>query len=285
MNAKTWDRATLKMRAQEAFKRNYWMCVLVALILALITSGSGNSGRDNDKKDKNNKTVVFQMPSAENAGDMAKDKVGSLLGNKYYSAGKLALGFTAGMIAIVVIAVVAVILLFALLINALVLNPLEVGCRKFFVKNALEGEAGIGCVGDGFRGGTYGNVVVTMFMRDLKIFLWTLLLVIPGIIKAYEYRMVPYILAEQPELRYSDALEMSRTMMDGQKMDAFILDLSFIGWFFLTAITCGIAGVFWTNPYYYATDAELYLVLSTDDYASGTTARENAIEMNGNGIL
>ena len=83
MNAKTWDRALLKMKAQEAFKKNYWICVLVALILTLITSSGGNSGRDNDKKDKNNKSVVFQIPSMDDAKDTAKDKVASLIGNKY----------------------------------------------------------------------------------------------------------------------------------------------------------------------------------------------------------
>ena len=85
---------------------------------------------------------------------------------------------------------------------------------------------------------------------------------IPGIVKAYEYRMAPYILAEHPELSYREVLRMSSNMMDGQKMNAYILDVSFIGWHILSAITGGIVGVFWTNPYVYATDAELYLTLS-----------------------
>ena len=103
---------------------------------------------------------------------------------------------------------------------------------------------------------------MTMFMMNLKIFLWSLLFIIPGIIKAYEYRMVPYILAEHPEMSYSEVLEASSRMMDGQKMNAFILDLSFIGWEILSSITAGIVGIFWVNPYYYSTDAELYLELS-----------------------
>ena len=84
---------------------------------------------------------------------------------------------------------------------------------------------------------------------------------IPGIIKSYSYRMVPYIVAEQPDIDYRDAIRISREMMNGQKMNAFILDISFLPWIFLTGFTCGLAGVFYANPYILSTDAELYVVL------------------------
>ena len=96
------------------------------------------------------------------------------------------------------------------------------------------------------------------------LFLWTLLLIIPGIVKAYEYRMVPYILAEQPDINYSDAFSISKQMMDGQKMDTFILDLSFIGWTLLETITCGLTGIFWSQPYIDAVNGELYVWLRDD---------------------
>ena len=64
----------------------------------------------------------------------------------------------------------------------------------------------------------------------LYTFLWSLLLLIPGIVKAYEYRMVPYLLADYPELSTEEAFRISREMMNGEKMNTFILDLSFIGW-------------------------------------------------------
>ena len=100
-----------------------------------------------------------------------------------------------------------------------------------------------------------------MFLRDLFIGLWSLLFIIPGIIKSYEYRMVAYILADQPELTRKEAFELSRKMMNGNKWNAFVLDLSFIGWGFLAAITFGILGVFYVNPYIQHTDAALYLKL------------------------
>ena len=100
-----------------------------------------------------------------------------------------------------------------------------------------------------------------MFMVNLFIALWSLLLIVPGIVKAYSYRMVPFLVAERPEIDYKEALDTSRKMMDGEKMNAFVLDLSFLGWMILTALTCGILGVFYTVPYMSQTNAELYVTL------------------------
>lgn len=107
----------------------------------------------------------------------------------------------------------------------------------------------------------YPNVFITMFLTQLFVSLWALLLVIPGVIKFYEYRMVPYILAEDPDIDWKSAQRRSRELMDGHKMDTFVLDLSFIGWWILTALTCGLVGIFYVIPYYNQTYAELYLEL------------------------
>ena len=74
-----------------------------------------------------------------------------------------------------------------------------------------------------------------MFLRDLFTALWSLLLVVPGIVKHYEYLMVPYIIAENPAMDYKEAFQISKQMMDGEKMEAFIMDLSFLGWYLLTS--------------------------------------------------
>ena len=139
-------------------------------------------------------------------------------------------------------------------------NVFLVGSCRFFVENRNY-QAPVSKVLFGFQNGNYGNVVWIMFLKDLKISLWTLLLFVPGIIKSYEYRMRPYILAEQPDLPAQDAFAISRDMMMGQKMEAFILDVSFIGWWIASAFTCGLAGIFWTLPYVHAANAELYVVL------------------------
>ena len=266
MNGKVWERAALKERAKVAFKRSYWWCVLAGLILMLVIGrGSGSSGRDKD--DKGNKG--FSIPSFSfDVSDIDREDVQeyvvSKVGGGAYTAINIAGGIIGGLVGLILLVVVLAIVAVALILRALLFNPLEVGGRKFFMENACEKKEGIGTMLDGFQNGYYGNVVVAMLVRDVKIFLWSLLLVIPGIIKAYEYRMVPYILAEHPELNYREVLNMSSEMMNGQKMNAFVLDLSFIGWYLLSGITGGIAGIFWVNPYVYATDAELYLELSTE---------------------
>ena len=73
--------------------------------------------------------------------------------------------------------------------------------------------------------------------------------------------MVPYILSENPSMNTDQAFLISKRMMDGQKMNAFVLDLSFIPWVLVAIITCGIAGALYVNPYIYQTNAELYLTL------------------------
>ena len=261
MNTKQWERRDLKERAKVAVKRNYWWCVLAALILFLITGGGSSNSNGDKNQDKG--AVVSIDPSGFNIDSKdIGDYVAKSVGGTAYSAGKMVYGLAGGVIGLLLLIVALVVFAIGVILKALLLNPLEVGGRKFFMENEMDKKNGIGSFVEPFKNGYYGNTVVGMFMRDLKIFLWSLLLVIPGIIKAYEYRMVPYILAEHPEMSYKEALECSSNMMKGQKMNAFILDLSFIGWEILATMTFGILAIFWVNPYEYATSAELYLELS-----------------------
>lgn len=115
-----------------------------------------------------------------------------------------------------------------------------------------------------FKNG-YGHIGAVMFMKDLFTFLWTLLFIIPGIIKGYEYMMIPYLLAENPDMSRQDAFAESKRMMDGNKMDAFVLDLSFIGWFILGAITFNIVNILYTTPYMELAHAELYHTLKNQN--------------------
>ena len=103
-----------------------------------------------------------------------------------------------------------------------------------------------------------------MFFRDLYTLLWSLLFIIPGIVKAYEYRMIPYILADNPDMDKDEAFTRSREMMTGQKWKTFVLDLSFIGWNILSLLTIGLLGIFYVGPYKRATRAALYDTLKND---------------------
>ena len=109
------------------------------------------------------------------------------------------------------------------------------------------------------------NAVSGIFLRDLFTFLGFILFIIPGLILGYSYRLVPYILADDPQIKGSDALRMSRSMMQGHKLSAFIYDLSFIGWYLLGIITCGIAIAFYVRPYKLNADAALYLAIKSQN--------------------
>ena len=105
------------------------------------------------------------------------------------------------------------------------------------------------------------TVRMTMLLKTIYLTLWSLLFIVPGVIKGYEYAMVPYLLLDHPEMSRQEIFAESKRMMMGNKWDAFVLDLSFIGWHLLGACTFGILTFLYVNPYQYYTEAELYHVL------------------------
>lgn len=105
--------------------------------------------------------------------------------------------------------------------------------------------------------GNWLHVVWGMVLSTIYIFLWTLLLVVPGIIKSYSYALTPYILVEHPEMSANEAIEESMRLMDGHKFDLFYLQLSFIGWAILSILSLGL-GFFWLIPYQMTAQAAFY---------------------------
>lgn len=97
-----------------------------------------------------------------------------------------------------------------------------------------------------------------MLWMTLKVFLWSLLFIIPGIIKAMSYFLTPYILAEFPDVPAMEACEISERMMRGHRMDLFVTELSFLGWSLLSALTFGIVYVLYAGPYMQLTYAGIY---------------------------
>lgn len=118
--------------------------------------------------------------------------------------------------------------------------------------------------------GKYGRALGVSLLMKVYLFLWTLLLIIPGIIKYYSYAMTYYIAKDHPELGADDCIERSRQMMSGHKADLFLLDLSFIGWFILCLLTLGI-GFLWLLPYAEASHVVFYeeLKKETEDVYFG----------------
>lgn len=106
------------------------------------------------------------------------------------------------------------------------------------------------------------------FLTGVYTFLWSLLLVIPGIIASYSYAMVPYILAENPELRAGEAIQQSKELMSGNRWRLFCLHFSFIGWYLLCVVTLGIASL-WVTPYINAAEAAFYRDITANPQPSG----------------
>lgn len=236
-----WTSAELKQRAKVALTGTYWKAFAISLIIAFASGGGGGGSGFNFSQNFND------------FGDM---------GNMdFNSSGDSAMMF--GFLGVFII-IFLIIMVIAIAFTVFVGYPVLVGGKKYFIGAAEavnENEpAKFNLLGHGFKGPHYLDIIKTMFVRDLKIFLWTLLLIIPGIVKGYAYAMVPYILADNPNIGVKRAIDLSIQMTDGEKMDMFILDLSFIGWFILAAIPCGL-GFYFLNPYYYSTHAELYRVL------------------------
>ena len=244
-----WTRGQLKNNAKMNFYKNYWMCVGMALILTL---------------------VLMMEPDGPKKEIMLKIRDYTDILPAYGYQGWLSslfdgLGYWFGVLWSVFSLFIALVLL---LIKIVVGNVVYVGGIRFFIQNRRENPSA-GTIFFGFQNGNYGNIALTIFLKDLYTALWTLLLVVPGIIKHYEYRMIPYILAENPTMPREEAFQISRRMMMGQKMDVFVLDLSFIGWVIFEKISFGLAGLFFVRPYYETVFAELYEANKQKAYREG----------------
>lgn len=109
----------------------------------------------------------------------------------------------------------------------------------------------------------FGRIFVAYLLNTLYILFWTMLLIIPGIVKSYSYALMPYILADNPEMSGEQAICRSMAMMQGNKLRLFLLHLSFIWWGILAILTCGI-GFLWLYPYIYASMAAFYEDVKAD---------------------
>lgn len=273
-----WTRKETKGKSEGALKRNYWKIVLVSLIGMLIGGGlgsSGISGGGSDIHDMASDNVKEHFTEHEN-DDVDWEGAEAVLDDIQMDIRPqdiVAVAFTV----IVVLIVAAIVLAIGIALDVLLLNPVQVGINRFMVKS-LDDTARIAEVGYTFDH-NYKNGVKVMFFKDLYVVLWSLLFIVPGIYKAYQYRMVPYILGENPDMTYQEVLQRSKDMMDGQKWDAFVLDLSFILWHMLGGITCGLAEIFYVAPYVNLTDAALYSRLSRKDLADAQSVPTTMMQL------
>ena len=297
-----WDRKSLKEKAKSDFRANRFVCILAAFLLMTAGAISGGSGGGTSAATAAGSTATkgasnpYSYNSVETGSNYFKGVAGEDdeeleldLGNPDdwgsaeewgdefdldddfyddfnaygdYGSSLLSAAGAAliGALAVIVLLIVVVVIL----LGVFIFNPITVGLRKFFVANAKDSNAGLdrNTFGFAFYNG-YKNIVGAMFVTHLFTFLLACLLFVPGFIfKRYVWRMVPYILGENPDMKGSDARKLSAQMMSGHKWNTFVLDLSFIGWYLLALVTLGISSIVWTAPYHAQTDAELYLALT-----------------------
>lgn len=156
-------------------------------------------------------------------------------------------------------------------ILSLLALPLGWGLTVSLLRNHREESVDIENLFDGFRRGRYVRVFCALFLVNLFTFLWTLLLIIPGIMKAFSYALTPYILLDEPELTAKQAISRSCEIMQGRRWKLFCLYFSFIGWGILCLLTFGI-GFLWLAPYMNASIAAFY------EDARAEYEAENSIE-------
>ncbi|MCR5102162.1 MAG: DUF975 family protein, partial [Butyrivibrio sp.] len=179
-----WNIKEIKEKGKNSFKSNYLASVIVGFILTLSIGSTSTA-----------------------TGSEASQEID--YGNFNPEVFLLALGL------------ISTVLIIALLIQVFIFNPLLVGCNHFFAENVRNNPASLDNIKKGFS--NYLHVTCTVFVTDLFLTLWTMLFIIPGLIKNYSYRMVPYILADNPELSALETISLSRKMMNGHKWKTFLL--------------------------------------------------------------
>lgn len=267
-----WTRRKLKERAKASLQRNYWKVLLVSILLMLLGCEAGGYSFS---------TSVIKHADSESSVEQAENAAEDIIvvdGVEVMSGTDELVAHITGrdetelsdigviiddenvIVGIVMIVVFLIVFFFILavfiVVDIFLINPFDVGGKRF-MRKSVEDVAQVKEVAFAYDH-SYKNVVKVMFYRDLYTFLWTLLLVIPGIVKMYQYLMVPYILSETPDMDYREALDKSRDMMNGHKWRAFVLGLSFILWDFLGLLTLGMVEIFYVNPYRNLTFAALY---------------------------
>lgn len=280
-----WRRKELKDKAKKVVHKNYWTAIVVCFLIALFTSEFGTSTvgiwQTEDSMDPN--YIVYQIEERTDRQEIdpfftqrniketlneTQRKVWKIVEDNLNNAMKpqkyifkIWDGITSFNMNYPILGVMLCIgALLSLAFTVFVADPLIVGGKRYFLKAREGSNTRVGILVEIFRKEHWPNVAVTMFLRNIYTALWYLT-IIGGFIKTYEYRMIPYILAENPTIKRKEAFEISKKMMKGNKWKAFILDISFFGWNILSVLTFGLLSILYVNPYNAATNAELYVKL------------------------
>lgn len=223
--------------ARDSLRGRWGLAVLAGFIASLLGAGTTSGG------------INFNFNVDETDVSVSLD---NLIGTMFTdsSNGARVLSIILGFVGIIfIVSLVVGIVMFV------ITSVVQVGYSRFNLELVDKKEPAIGNLFSYF--GYWKTTALASFLSRLYIFLWSLLFVIPGIIASYSYAMIPYILADNPEISASEAIERSKQMMQGNRWRLFCLQISFIGWEILCVFTLGI-GMLWLVPYMNAATAEFY---------------------------
>ena len=242
----TWSRKELKTNAKAALKRSFWKDLLAIILVDLIAcavaycaflvvnacTGNAFDPKEMIKVDTSGAAgaqISFQI-NAEAAGPAAR--IYNIVND---------------------------------LLTFFVIVPLSIGLIRFF-QVSRSGKASFTELFVPFK--KVLRIAIIMAWLAIKVILWSLLLIVPGIIKAFEYSMVPYILAENPSIKSKRAFQISKAMTKGNKWHIFVLGLSFVLWMIGVVCTCGLLAIY-VSPYQQATFVEAYYKMKAKALADG----------------
>lgn len=279
-----WNRKELKKNARLRLKSNYWNIVMICLMLFVFAGSFLDSDTITDvakeivpsyavssNSEIVNATIRGGYEAVNDGKPYSLEKNGVLGGvfNNITKSGSFIFGilnaFNQFVFGDKVGAGIIILLgsILGFLYWVFIKNLLKVGACRFFLENRFNKEEKANRILYIFKIRRIRNAAKIMLLRTVYICLWSLT-IIGGIIKAYSYCMVPYILASNPDISSKEAFNLSQEMMKGNKWRAFKLDVSFIVWHLISMFTFGIVGFLFVNPYVTLTEVELYYTLRAE---------------------
>ena len=248
----TLDRKQMKTEAKQLIKKDYWTNVFAGLILVVCATDSFLFS--------NNTGLTYQSSDPNALFPKFSEFLNFVTSSDFFYGATLVLFLT-------------------FFFSVFVGNPMQYGARSWF-RHHGEGEEnhdnGDHLLFAGFKKNQWLRISACILWRDLICICWGLLLIVPGVIKSYEYKFVPYILEEHPLMSAADVMKYSSNLTKGHKMELFKLDLSFLGWFILQILTLEMVGFFYAGPYFYQSQALAYSQIKQ----AAADARRNEADKN-----
>ncbi|WP_368193488.1 DUF975 family protein [Bifidobacterium pseudocatenulatum] len=305
------DRKGMKVAAKKAQRKHYWMIVAICLFasvfgvaytsstLSVSTNISISTPQTEDSTQSNDMYDVLQDLAVGNEND-AREKVkqnqeqivnndtDATFGRRRGVIASLLNSFASGSMVIAVADAInsvthnggvsiAVPVILSLAVYIFVWLFIQETYRIVMARMLLEGRSYNKLPASRFfypiHTRKWPRMAWTMFVENVFLFLWSLTIV-GFFIKQYSYRMVPYIVAENPNIEALDAIRLSRRMMKGHKWECFVADCSFLGWYLLNLITFGLSGIFYSNGYNAAFFAEYYVYVRSMAKTTGIAGSE-----------